>query len=169
MQRFAASTAQFRRVMQRKIDKSCMAHPEQNREECLTLLNTLIETFQRTGLLNDEIFATGAIRSLRQRGLSTRAIEAKMAIKGIPAALVKKTLEEIDSLKEGDPDLRAALKYARKRRIGPWLPEEKREIEGIQDKHLAAMARGGFDFETARKSLRMNKEEAEEIIVSSGW
>ncbi len=168
MQRFAASTGQFRRVMQRKIDKSCHAHPEQDSGECKHLLDTLIETFQRSGLLNDDIYATGAIRSLRQRGTSARVIMAKMAMKGIPAALVQKTLSEIDGENEGDAHLLAALKQARRRRIGPFLPPDKPLPEGARDKHLAAMARAGFDFKTAQRVLSMDKEEAESLIRLSG-
>ena len=169
LQRFAASTGQFQRVMQRKIDKSCMTHPEQDREECQKWLMEVIETFQRSGLLNDELYATGAIRSLRQRGLSTRAIEAKMTIKGVPADLVKKTLQDIDALTESDPNLVAALRQARKRRIGPYWPPGKEHAPELQDKHLAAMARAGFDFETAHKVLKMDKEEADNLIGVSGW
>ena len=170
LQRFAASTTQFRRIMQRKIDKSCAAYPEQNSEECRTFLDNVVATFQRTGLLNDDIYATSAIRSLRQRGLSKRAIETKMAIKGIPVPQVKKILAEIDELSENDPDMVAALKHARKRRIGPWLSPEKKNMDGLQDRHMAAMGRNGFDYQTARKALQMSKEEAEDIIIgSSGW
>lgn len=169
LQRFAASTGQFQHVMQRKIDKSCMAHPEQDREDCQKWLSDVIETFQRSGLLNDELYATGAIRSLRQRGLSTRAIEAKMAIKGVSAALVKKTLQEIDGLSESDPNIVAALRLARKRRIGPYCPPGKDAAPELRDKHLATMARAGFDFETAHKVLKMEKEEADNLIGVSGW
>lgn len=169
LQRFAASSGQFQRVMQRKIDKSCMVHPEQDREECQKWLSDVIETFQRSGLLNDELYATGAIRSLRQRGLSTRAIEAKMTIKGVPAALIKRTLQEIDDLTENDPNLVAAVKQARKRRIGPYWPSDKEGAPELRDKHLATMARAGFDFETAHKVLKMDKEEADNLIGSSGW
>lgn len=169
LQRFAASTVQFQRVMQRKIDKSCMAHPEQDREECRKWLIAVIETFQRSGLLNDSLYAAGAIRSLRQRGLSARAIEARMAIKGVPAALVKETLQEIDTLSESDPNLVAALRQARKRRIGPYWPPGKDAPSELQDKHLAAMARAGFDFETAHKVLKMDKQEADALIGASGW
>ncbi len=169
LQRFAASKGQFQRVMQRKIDKSCMAHPEQDREECQKWLSDVIAAFQRSGLLNDELYATGAIRSLRQRGLSSRAIEAKMAIKGVPATLVKKTLQEIDELNENDPNLVAALRQARKRRIGPYWPPDKDITPELRDKHLATMARAGFDFDTAHKALKTDKEDADNIIGVSGW
>lgn len=169
LQRFAASTTQFRRIMQRKIDNSCRAHPEQNPDECKELLDALIETFQRSGLLNDELYAAGAIRSLRQRGLSTRVITAKMEMKGISAALVQATLAEIDSRTAGDPNMVAAIKHARRRHIGPFMSPDKNMDDKDRNKQLAAMARAGFDFETARKVLGMKKEEAESLIGSSGW
>jgi regulatory protein len=165
LQRFAASTAQFQRVMMRKIDKSCMAHPEQNREDCQKWLTDVIATFQRSGLLNDDIYAAGAIRSLRLRGISTRAIEARMALKGVPADLVKRTLQDIDDLQDHDANLIAALKQARKKRIGPFLPPDKNATD-LQDKHLAALARAGFDFETAHRVLKMDREEAENLLLS---
>ncbi len=169
LQRFAASTSQFQRVMLGKIDKSCRTHPELDREECRKWLAALTETFQRAGLLNDELYTTGAVRSLRQRGLSTRAIEARMAVKGVPAALVKKILQDIDGLHENDANLVAALRQARKRRIGPYLPPGKEASPEAQDKHLSAMARAGFDFETAQKALKMDREEADGLIGASGW
>ncbi len=167
LQRFAASSGQFRRVMQRKIDNSCRAYPEQNAEECRKLLDTLIETFLRSGLLNDEMYATGAIRSLRQRGLSTRAIMARMTVKGVPAALIQKTLQEIDGSAEGNANLIAAVRHARRRRIGPFLPPDKQVDDQTRNKHMSAMARAGYDFETARRVLAMGKDEAEDLIVSS--
>lgn len=169
LQRFASSTAQFRRVMGRKIDKSCRAHPEQPLEECHKFLDIVVESFQRSGLLNDELYATGAVRSLRQRGLSARAIMAKMAIKGVPADLIHKTLNEIDGHTEGDANLVAAIKHARRRRIGPFLTPGKEIDEHMQNKHLAAMARAGFDFQTAQRVLKMDKAEAECLIGSSGY
>lgn len=144
-----------------------MAHPEQVAEDCRKILDALIETFQRSGLLNDELYATGAIRSLRRRGLSARSIMAKMAIKGVPAALVKKTLEDIDANATGDANLIAALRHARRRRIGPFLSPDKTRDETTANKHLSAMARAGYDFETARKVLTMELTEAEDLIVSS--
>ena len=168
LQRFASSTGQFRRVMSRKIEKSCRAHPEQTIEECQKLLDIVVESFQRSGLLNDELYATGAIRSLRQRGLSARAIMAKMTIKGVPAELIQKTLSEIDSYTEGDANLIAAVRLSRRRRIGPFLTPGREIDEQSQNRHLAAMARAGFDFPTAQRVLKMGKEEAESLIGSLG-
>lgn len=168
LQRFAASTEQFRRVMQRKIDKSCMFHKDQNREDCTRLLDDLIQTFQRSGLLNDAGYATGAIRSLRNRGLSTRAIIAKMDMRGISSEITQKTLRDIDSQTGTHPDLIAALRVARRRRIGPFRTADEPD-EAQKDKALAALARAGFSYDICTRALAMDRTEAEELIGSSGW
>lgn len=168
LQRFAASTGQFRRVMQRKIDKSCMFHKEQNREDCIRILDELIQTFQRSGLLNDEGYATGAIRSLRNRGLSTRAIIAKMDMRGISSEITQRTLREIDNDSGENPDLVAALRVARRRRVGPFRTSDSVD-DAAKDKALAALARSGFSYNICNRALTMSREEAEALIGSSGW
>lgn len=168
LQRFAASTGQFRRVMQRKIDKSCLFHKEQNREDCLRILDELIQTFQRSGLLNDEGYATGAIRSLRHRGLSTRAIIAKMDMRGISSEITQRTLREIDNDSVENPDLIAALRVARRRRVGPFRKSDSVD-DAAKDKALAALARSGFSYDICNRALAMSREEAEALIGSSGW
>lgn len=169
LQRFAASTVQFQKVMTRKIDSSCRAHPEQDRTACLAMLDNLVESFNRSGLLNDDLYATGTIRSLRQRGLSTQAILARMGSKGIKGDVARRLLEEIDAHATEDPQLIAALRHARRRRIGPFaLEKTKTHDDPSRQKALASLARGGFDFEISRQALDMSQDEALRIIESSG-
>lgn len=168
LQRFAASTTQFRKIMARKIDNSCRVHPEQDRAACLSMLDNLIETFSRSGLLNDEVYATGTIRTLRQRGLSAQAIMAKMNSKGIVGSMTRRILNEIDANTRGNPQLVAALKHARRRRIGPFAAEKSEPVDNQnRQRELASLARGGFDFEIARQALDMDRDEALKLIVSS--
>lgn len=145
-----------------------MFHKDQNREDCTRILDELIQTFQRSGLLNDEGYATGAIRSLRHRGLSTRAIIAKMDMRGISSEITQRTLRDIDSDSGENPDLIAALRVARRRRIGPFKTSD--DIDDIaKNKALAALARSGFGYDICNRALCMGREEAEELIGSSGW
>lgn len=92
-----------------------------------------------------------------------------MASKGVPADLVKISLQDVDEHTGNDPNLVAALRQARKRRIGPYWPPGKEITPELQDKHLSAMARAGFDYGTAHKALKMDKEEADSLIARSGW
>ena len=50
-----------------------------------------------------------------------------------------------------DPELHAAIKLARRRRLGPYADPDKRDEN--RDKHLAAMARAGFSYDMARRII----------------
>jgi regulatory protein len=141
---------------------SSVSPPVQDRDACIAMVDALIEKFQRAGLLNDESYLRGSITSLRRRGLSARAIEAKLAAKGLRQGDIKAGLLA-DEAETGaaDADLTAALRLARKKRIGPFL---RQDVQADGEKAMAALARAGFDYETARKALGMSLGEAEEVL-----
>lgn len=162
LQRFPTSTPHFRRIMGRKIDRSCNYHKDQNREECVTLLDGAVRTFTRMGLLNDEAYLQGMVNSLRRRGLSRQAILSKLQQKGLTGTDVAAALAAQDEENtEVSADMAAGLRLARRKRLGPF-----RKVEADRNKELAAMARAGFDFETAQKILSLSPDEAEEILSS---
>lgn len=167
LQRFASSTTQFRRVMKRKIDKSCQDHPDQDKEACLLMLETLIEKFVRSGLLNDDLYTASTVRSLRTRGTSQKAIITKMATKGIAEDQARKALKSWDE-DSGHSDIKAALTLARKKRLGPYFKGDKAEASSLQNKWLSSMARAGFDFETARKVLTLTADDLESFTEKYG-
>jgi regulatory protein len=162
LQRYAASSSHFRRVMMRKVDKSCQFHKDQEREACAALVDALVEKFVRAGLLDDQSYLRGSINSMRRRGLSGRAIEAKLAAKGIAQSVVKTALQADETEKgQMNADLIAALRLARKKRFGAFA---RPDGETPPEKAMAAMARAGFDYETARKALGMPREDAETLL-----
>lgn len=165
LQRFAASTAHFRFIMMRKIKRSCAHHTDQDAESCAALLDQVIETFERAGLLNDEVYARGLIGSLRRKGKSRKFILNKVGEKGILTALAVPILDELDSEygEEGkDSELKAALICARRKKVGPFLPDGREEDF---QKSLAKLARAGFSYEIARKVLEMSFDDAERFVL----
>lgn len=153
LQRFAASSAQFRKVMQRKIDLSCRHHTDQNPEDCQVLLDKLVTRFQENGLLNDGTYARGMVITLRRRGLSERAIVMKLQNKGLSERQIKDALEDFNAENEtstAQSEYNAALKLARKKRVGPYAV-----AEFDYDRALSAFARAGFSFDVARRVLSM--------------
>lgn len=161
LQRFPASTPHFKRVMGRKIDRSCNYHKEQSKEESLTFLEKTVETFIRMGLLNDDAYLLGMITSLRRRGLSTQAILSKMSQKGMTQDRVLETLRAHDETTGvSNPDLAAATLLMRRKRIGPY----RKTADFDKNKELAGLARAGFGFDIAQKALGLGPEEAEEIL-----
>ncbi len=131
LQRFPSSTPHFRRIMGRKIDRSCNYHKDQDRETCARLLDTTVETFVRQGLLNDAAYLQGMVNSLRRRGLSTQAILAKLGQKGMGQDDVLKAVRAYDEDHSlADPDLAAAVMLMRRKRIGPFRKKEEAARSG---------------------------------------
>ncbi len=143
--------------MMRKIERSCRHHAEQDPAACEALLDILIEKFTGLGLLNDRNFAEAQVRTLRRRGASARSIRSRLAAKGIGAG-------DMENLMAAGGDLPAALRLAQRKRIGPFGRKEKENRE----KDMAALARAGYDYETARRALALTREDAEQIIADSG-
>lgn len=162
LQRFPASTAHFKTVMRRKIDKSCYYHKEQDPQECLKLLDETAHKFQELGLLDDSAYLKGMITSYRRRGLPTQQILLRLRQKGYKPDTIQNALQthDLDAYQSENGDYAAALIFARKKRLGPFDLNQSKVFE----KSIAAMARAGYSFHVAEKILRMETDEAEEEI-----
>ena len=161
LQRFPASTPHFRRIMGRKIDRSCTYHKDQDREACQKMLDATVETLVRQGMLNDDAYLQGMVNSLRRRGQSTQAILSKLQQKGMGQEAILKAIRTHDEDRGSqNPDLAAAVMLMRRKRIGPF----RKSPEGEKTKELASLARAGFGFDIAQKALALEQDEAEEIL-----
>ena len=154
LQRYPASSMHFRSVMMRKINKSCRHHEGQNLDECAMMLDKLIVQFKELDLLDDSAYLKGMITSLRRRGLSALQIYNKLQQKGykrpdIEPELKKHDMDEYQTEHEGD--IHAALVFARKKKLGPFDRLNKRDPE----KSLATMARAGYSYDIAKKTINM--------------
>lgn len=157
LQRFSTGTGNFRRVMMRKVNRSCRHHKDQSRDDCAAMVEALIEKFVRAGLLNDADYARAAVATLRRRGESTRAIEARLRAKGLPSEEIRKNLQAEDG---EDTEFLAALRFARRRRIGPFSTGKPKD----PDKQMAAFARAGHAYEVAAKVLKLDPVDAAELL-----
>lgn len=156
LERFSASKAHFKSVMMRKVKRSCMHHKDQNYDECAKMVDDLADKFERLDLLNDEVYARAVVTSLRRRGMSKTMILGKMRMKGIGRDLTLQELNKIDTESyDEDPELQAALKLARKKRIGPYFTGEEEDMK----KSLGKLARAGFSYDIARKILDYDLDE----------
>lgn len=169
LQRFPASTHHFKTVMMRKITRSCAYHKEQKIEDCAILLDKTAAEFQRLGLLDDDAYLRGMVNSLRRRGQSAMAIQAKLSPKGFSRDAVAHALSRHDeenlqqdsnSRQNHEGELVAALILIRKKRLGAFDKREKYTAE----KSLAVLARNGFSYDIAQKALAHSQEEIENKI-----
>ena len=120
-----------------------------------------VEEGKSFGAINDEKLALGLARSLRRRGLARGAARQKMRQKKLGVSHIESALNEVYAVREGevDPTLNAAARAAKKKRIGPWGPEQI-DYQAKQ-KQLAKLARRGFSYSVAKKVLNASLEEAE--------
>lgn len=177
LQRFPASVNQFRIVMTRKIDKSCRDHPDQNREDCLAILNdTIIPRFVEGGLLNDTLFGQALTSSLRRKGKSTLQIRNKLKVKGLPQDMIEGFIQKTDEeLMEHSDDVSAdfiaAIIFARKKRLAAFskTPMAEEIDHEMRNKEMAKFARQGFQYGLISRVMELSKEEAEDILYQARY
>ncbi len=167
LERYDAPEAHVRRLMMRRVRRS-VRHHELDLEECTEMLEAALEEFVAAGLIDDRRFAENLARTGRARGWSTRRLQQAMREKGVGSELSREVMEEQQEDLEHDPDLVAAVRYARRRRFGPWRREDARE--DAYRRELASLARAGFSFGIARQVLDAEAAEVfEELLPPTGW
>jgi regulatory protein len=147
----STSASHLRRLLNQRARRS-PTPPEESR----ILVDAEIERLLAAGLLDDAKYAESVARSLHGRGASASRIQAALRAKGVEEAPIADALR--GRAEEGvDPQLEAAMTWARKRRLGPWraVPPAAEQLS----KELARMGRAGFSYELARRILRARSEE----------
>lgn len=169
LQRYTASSTHFKKVMARKVERSCRFHEDQDRDRCLAMVDELVEKFKSLGLLNDHAYLTGMITSLRRRGMSTRAIFARLRAKGLSGPEIEEALTRYDDDLPEDAELISALRHVRRKKIGPYAsPDADSDLAyKAMQKNMASMARAGFSYDIIQKVLDMPQEEADKILIAA--
>jgi regulatory protein len=166
--RFASSAENLRRVLLRRVRR----HLSEDREAAARaagLIDGLVARYRASGLVDDAAYATGRARARLRRGQSLRTIRAGLAAKGVASEDAEAAIETLRDDAAGDPDLAAALAFARRRRIGPYRRGGGERDEGDRGKVLAAFARAGFARAAAEAVLSCTTpEEAEELARGDG-
>src|SRR5580704_13933990 len=159
--RFASSAENLRRVLLRRLRKRLLNDRDAVAAATATI-DALVARYRNSGLVDDAAYAAARARARLRRGQSLRTIRAGLAAKGVGA---EDSAAAIAALREagGDPDLAAAIAFARRRRLGPFRRDPADDAN--RDKHLAAFARGGFTREVAEAVLACGDgEEAEALL-----
>lgn len=104
----------------------------------------LVERFTALGYVDDSAFASARASSLLRRGYGRRRIDQALHAAGIKADDAGTARQQVE---EGA--FAAALRYAERKRIGPYARNEP-DREARQ-KAIAAMLRAGHPMETVRK------------------
>lgn len=136
--RFATTRAKLRAYLSRKLrERGWSGEREPD-------LAALADRFASQGYIDDAAYALSKAQGLTARGYGERRVIEKLRVAGV---------EEGDRLEAHDHSQReavsAALRFAERRKIGPFAQEMARDrIE--RDKAIAAMVRAGHSFGLAR-------------------
>jgi regulatory protein len=161
LERYATSSANLRKVLERKVLKACTGL-ELDPNDYAGLIDTVVATFVRNGLVDDRAYAETKLAGLRRRGGSARKIEAKLAAKGVDRATIESVLQSDEA---SDED--AARVFARRRRLGPYRQTDR---SARRDKDMAALCRAGFSFETARRIIDADEvQDADELSSTTDY
>ncbi len=154
VQRYPATVQRVRQVMVRRIDRKLREH-EGDRLALLGELEEFLEALQQRGHLDDLRQAALWLDAWHRKGLSQRAMRAKLAHKGLSSEAVSQAMDALLQQAAGDGcdlELEAAENYARRRRLGPYQREPGLRGERRQ-RDLAALARQGFSFDVAKRVI----------------
>jgi regulatory protein len=159
LERYSASTEMLRRTLARRVEKRARARSE-DPAAFADLIAATVARAVSAGLVDDARFADTRLATLRRRGTSSRGVTAKLAGKGVPRDVVEAAMQaERDAADEGDEgaiEAAAARAYARRRRLGPHRRPDQRAAH--RDRDLAALARAGFAYDLARRTVDAEPE-----------
>ena len=155
LDRFSATRQRLRQVMLRKIRLSARAHGD-DPAPIIAALDEAILWLEGNGFISDKVYAESKARALVARGTSRQRILANLAAKGVAGDTAREAMDQM-ALEYEEPELEAAQRYARRRRIGPYRTDPERRAEA-RNKDLACMARAGFAGRVARQVIDADVE-----------
>lgn len=142
VERFATSRAKLRGYLARKIRERGW---QGGREPDLT---ALADRFAEIGYVDDAAFAMSKARSLAGRGYGKRRLVEQLRSAGIEDEHKAEACDHAD-----EQAVAAALRFAERRRIGPFATGEVDRAS--REKAIAAMIRAGHAFPLARTIASM--------------
>ena len=159
IEKYAPSKQQLRTYLLKKYLKANV--PNVKKQDISDLINVVLVDLEKTKFISDKFYSESKSRSLIQRGSSINKIRSYLFSKGINDNYIKET---IDKIKEdnSDQDFFSGIKICKKKRIGPARAEDNRSL--FYKKDISLLARNGFDFETSKRIMDIDKEEYTKII-----
>ncbi len=148
--RFATTSTRLHRYLTRKLRERPWEGTTQPDPQAL------IDRLTALGYVNDEAWASMKTRDLGQRGYGARRINQALGAAGIKP-------DSARAHAATDPPLAAAIRFAKRRRLGPFTREPITDPAKRQ-KQLAAMLRAGHGLDTARLILAQPSAEAAEAL-----
>ncbi len=159
VEKYAPSKQQLKTYLLKKYLKTSELNIK--KQNVSDLIDLVLEDLEKNKFINDKFYSNSKAKSMIQRGNSINKIRNYLIGKGINSNLIKETVSEIQE-KNSDQDFFSAIKICKKKRIGPARAEDNRPL--FYKKDISLLARNGFDFETSKKVMEIEKNDYLKII-----
>lgn len=146
LERYGASRARLARVLERRARREA-ALADADPDAVAGEVREVVAELAAQGLVDDRAYAEGRSRALLRRGRSPARVRRDLGEDGIDREAVEAVLA-----RHGDGDelaRAAAVRYARRRRLGPFREPARRAER--RDRDLQALVRQGFPFPLAKR------------------
>ena len=159
VEKYAPSKQQLRTYLLKKYLKSSV--PNVKKQDVTSLIDIVLSDLEKSKFINDKFYSESKAKSMIQRGSSINKIRSYLIGKGINDQFVKDTVNKIQD-ENSDQDFFSAIKICKKKRIGPARIDDNRPL--FYKKDISLLARNGFDFETSKKVMELEKDDYIKII-----
>tara|TARA_B100000579_G_scaffold424420_1_gene428804 strand:- start:297 stop:860 length:564 start_codon:yes stop_codon:yes gene_type:complete len=159
IEKYAPSKQQLKTYLLKKYLKAKLT--KLNKNNINDLINIVLEDLEKTKFINDKFYSSSKAKSLINKGSSINKIRNYLLFKGVKDKYVNQTIDEIKENND-DQDFFSCIKICKKRRIGPARDENNRPL--FYKKDISVLARYGFDFETSKKIMNLDKDEYLKIV-----
>ena len=159
IEKYAPSKQQLKTYLLKKYLK--LKTEKVKKQDIKDLIDVVTDDLEKSKFLSDKFYSESKAKSLIQRGSSINKIRNYLISKGIKDKQIKETIDKINENNE-DQDFFSAIKLCKKKRIGPSRVEDNRPL--FYKKDISLLARNGFDFETSKKIMDIDKEDYLKII-----
>ncbi len=159
VEKYAPSKQQLKTYLLKKYLKT--SSPNVKKQDVSNLIDIVLSDLEKNKFINDKFYSESKAKSMIQRGNSINKIRSYLFGKGIKDEFIKETVNKIRE-DNSDQDFFSAIKLCKKKRIGPARAEDNRSL--FYKKDISLLARNGFDFETSKKVMDIEKNEYLKII-----
>ena len=159
VEKYAPSKQQLKTYLLKKYLKISVSNVK--KQDVADLIDIVLSDLEKNKFINDKFYSESKAKSMIQRGNSINKIRSYLVGKGINDQFIKDTVEKINN-ENSDQDFFSAIKLCKKKRIGPARIVDNRTL--FYKKDISLLARNGFDFETSKKVMDIEKDDYFKII-----
>ena len=154
VEKYAPSKQQIKTYLLKKYLKASVKNVK--KQDVKNLIDIVLSDLEK-----NKFYSDSKAKSMIQRGSSINKIRNYLIGKGINNHFIKETVDKIQD-QNSDQDFFSAIKICKKKRIGPARTEDNRPL--FYKKDISLLARNGFDFETSKKVMDIEKEDFLKIV-----